>query len=81
MPLWNKGNFLVEVKQVEEVSLDYKEHNALQYSAGYGTRSLTTKIKWSSNPLRKECLAELMEESDGEHASEDWLNVRWTETC
>ena len=74
-----KRNFPVEVNQVEEeVSLDYEEHNALRYTAGYVTRSLTTKIERSGNPLRKElilCLAEFTEESDGEHASEDWLNA------
>ena len=70
----------MEVKQSnEETSLNYKEHNALRYTAGYVIRALTTKIERSGNPLEKElilCLAELTENhGDTEHSSEEWLNT------
>ena len=60
-----------------QATLDYEEHNALRYMAGYVIRSLTKKVDRSSHPLKTRlalCLQELGEEdSDGEHPSEDWL--------
>ena len=62
-----------------EVTLDYEEHNAIRYTAGYVVRALAKKIDHSNHPHKRElglCLAELEEESnDGDHPSEDWLKA------
>ena len=62
-----------------QAPLDYEEHNAVRYTAGYVIRSLTRKVNCSSHLLKKEltlCLEELGDESSGSgHPSEDWLNA------
>lgn len=56
-------------------ALDYEEHNAIRYTAGYAIQS---KINCCSNPLKVELALCLMREEDGNslsHASEEWLQA------
>ena len=60
-------------------TLDYEEHNAIRYTAGYVLRALQNKIDRSSHPLKVELalsLEELKEEgNDLTHSSEEWLQA------
>ena len=60
-------------------TLDYEEHNAIRYTAGYVLRALQNKIDRSSHPLKVEValsLEELKEEgNDLTHSSEEWLQA------
>ena len=62
-----KHKFPVQAEKREhEISLDYKEQNALLYTAGYVTRSLAKKVGRSAHPQKKElllCLADLTKDS------------------
>ena len=56
--------------------LDYQEHNALRYAAGYVMRNLRQRLERGSHPLKEElvlCLEEMCEVDDKEDdCSADW---------
>ena len=75
-----KKHFPVRSDHVEcSTTLDYEEHNAIRYTAGYVLRAIQRKINRSSHPLKEElalCLEELREQSNEfSHVSEEWLQA------
>ena len=75
-----RKHFPVTSEHVEcSATLDYEEHNAIRYTAGYVLRAIQKKINRSSHPLKGElalCLEELREESNEfSHESEEWLQA------
>ena len=75
-----KIHFPVTTEQREcSATLDYEEHNAIRYTAGYVLKALLRKINHSSYPLKEElalCIEELKEEGSAfSHASEEWLKA------
>ena len=71
---------MMEQPMGSPTTLDFEEHNAIRYTAGYVLRAIRSKIDCCSNPLKVElalCLEELREEAGNSlsHASEEWLQA------
>ncbi len=55
--------------------LNYQEHNALRYAAGYVIRNLRQRLERGSYPLMEElvlCLEEMCEDDEDDDCSADW---------